>query len=76
MIDLQAMIDNGELVTTQEAARISKRVRETVNLAVRTGELIPFVRLPGKLGTRLFRREDVEAWRDRPRGSRWGPRAV
>jgi hypothetical protein len=55
--------DISELLTTAEVARRLGLVRETVNLAARTGQLEVAVQLPGRNGARLFTEAAVVEWR-------------
>lgn len=57
--------DIGTLLTTAEVARRLNRVRATVCLAVKQGELKPAMKLPGVNGAYLFTEEAVIAWRSR-----------
>lgn len=57
------------LVGAAEAARIIGVNRNTISKLALNGELPTSVELPGRTGARLFRLEDVEAYRDRRRAS-------
>lgn len=54
-------LDQDELVSTAEAARMLDRHVRSIHRLVQTGELVPVAKIPGRTGAFLFRRADVEA---------------
>lgn len=59
-----------DLITTQAALEILTYADpSSVVRLVKEGALIPALKLPGKTGAYLFRREDVERLRDERQGS-------
>lgn len=61
--------DASTLVGAAEAARIIGVNRATVSKLAVSGELPTAVELPGKTGARLFRLDDIEAYRNRRRSA-------
>lgn len=54
-----------DLLTTAEAAKLLRRPVGTVNRWAKDGELREAAKLPGRTGSRLYRRSDVEALAER-----------
>lgn len=62
MLKLDELLGERELLTSAQVAREFGYVRETINLAARTGALRAVGKLPARNGAYLFARADVEAW--------------
>lgn len=56
----------GELRTSQQVARSLGLTRATICLAVKTGRLVPEIKLPGVNGAYLFSLAAVQRWRGLP----------
>lgn len=56
----------GELRTSQQVARSLGLTRATICLAVKTGRLVPDMKLPGVNGAYLFSLPAVRRWRGLP----------
>lgn len=56
------MLDLTQYLTTAEVVRLSGKVRATVCLAVKRGQLQPAAKLPGYGGAYLFDPREVDRW--------------
>ncbi len=54
------MQNEATLVGVADAAEVLGLSVDTVKRAARSGQLAPAIKMPGKTGAYLFRREDVE----------------
>lgn len=58
---LNLMQSNDEFIGTKEAAELRGIDRTGIIRRVASGELVPVQKLPGKSGSYIFRRSDIEA---------------